>query len=119
SRLLELEQIKSFERNPGVYNDVLSGALLQIASFEYAPLDSRLRHIIAKEKEVPRFLDAARSNIDKPPAVYLKVAIEGFKGTLDFVQNDLPKAFAAVKDAKLQADFKKSTQTAGEALAKY
>ena len=119
SRLLELEQIKSHERNPGLYNDVLSGALLQIASFEYAPADARLRSIIAKEKLVPRFLDAARSNVHNPPAVFLKVGIEGFKGTLDFVQNDLPKAFAAVKDAGLQADFKKSTQVAAEALAKY
>jgi uncharacterized protein (DUF885 family) len=119
SRLLELEQIKSYEHNPGVYNDVLSGALLQVAAFDYAPLDSRLRYIIAKEKLVPRFLDAARSNVHNPPAVFLKVGIEGFKGTLDFVQNDLPKAFAAVKDARLQAEFKKSTQVAADALAKY
>src|SRR5581483_6568104 len=93
SRLLELEQIKSYERNPGLYNDVLSGALLQIASFEYAPADVRLRSLIAKEKQVPRFLDAARGNVHNPPAVFLKVGIDGFKGTLDFVQNDLPKAF--------------------------
>jgi uncharacterized protein (DUF885 family) len=119
SRLLELERIKSFERNPGVYNDVLSGALVQVASFEYAPLDSRLRHIIAKEKLVPRLLDAAAANVRNAPAVYLKVAIESCKGTLDFVQSDLPKAFAPVKDAKLQADFKKSTRLASEALAKY
>jgi len=119
SRLLELEQIKSFERNPGVYNDVLSGALLQIASFDYAPLDSRLRHIIAKERLTPHFLEAARANVRNAPAVYLKVAIEGFQGTLNFVQTDLPKAFAPVKDAKLQADFKKSTKAAAEALAKY
>ncbi len=119
SRLLELERIKSFERNPNIYNDVVSGALLQIASFEYAPLDSRLRHVIAKEKLVPRLLDAATANVRNTPAVYLKVAIENCKGTLDFVQNDLPKAFAPVKDAKLQADFKKSTKAAGDALAKY
>src|ERR1044072_7597696 len=34
SRLLELEQIKSHERNPGIYNDAISTGLLQIASFE-------------------------------------------------------------------------------------
>ena len=119
SRLLELEQIKSYEHNPGLYNDVLSSALLQISAFDYAPADARLRSIIAKERLVPRFLDAARGNVHNPPAVFLKVGIEGFKGTLDFVQNDLPKAFAAVKDARLQADFKKSTQVAAEAIAKY
>ncbi len=119
SRLLELETIKSFERNPSVYNDAISTGLLQIASFAYAPADSRIRHLIAKEKQVPRLLDSARANVRNVPEVYVKVALEGFKGTLGFIQTDLPKAFAVVKDAKLQNDFKKSTKTASEAIAKY
>jgi uncharacterized protein (DUF885 family) len=119
SRLLELEQIKSYERRPQLYSDVISTGLLQIATFEYAPADSRIRHVIAKEKQIPRLLDAARSNVRNVPAVYLKVALEGFKGTLAFVQTDLPKAFAVVKDAKLQADFKKSTRVAADAISKY
>ncbi|HVG19933.1 MAG TPA: DUF885 family protein, partial [Blastocatellia bacterium] len=119
SRLLELEQIRSHERNPQIYNEVISTGLLQVATFEYAPADSRIRHIISKEKEIPRLLDAARSNVSNAPAVYLKVALEGFKGTLGFIQDDLPKAFAVVKDARLQADFKKSTRVAAAAVAKY
>src|SRR6185295_14655854 len=119
ARLLDLETIKSYEHNPQVYNDPISTGLLQIAMFEYAPADSRLRGVIAKEKEVPRLLASARSNINKPPAVFLKVAIESFKGTLGFVQADLPAAFASVKDAKLQSEFKKSTKTAADAIAKY
>ncbi len=103
ARLLELEQIKSYERNPQVYNEPISTGLLQIAMFEYAPPDSRLRHVIAKEKLVPRLLDSARANIHKPPAVFLKIAIESLKGTLSFVQTDLPKAFASVKDTVLEA----------------
>jgi len=119
ARLLELEQIQSYERNPQVYNEPISTGLLQLAMFESAPADSRLRRVIAKEKLVPRLLESARSNIRKPPAVFLKVAIDSFKGTLGFVQTDLPKAFASVKDPKLQAEFKKATRTAGEALANY
>jgi uncharacterized protein (DUF885 family) len=119
ARLLELEQIKSYERNPQIYNDPISTGLLQIAMFEYAPADSRIRHVIAKENLVPGLLDSARLNLRKPPAVYLKVAIESFKGTLSFVQSDLPKAFSSVKDQKLQTAFKKSTKTAAEAIAKY
>jgi uncharacterized protein (DUF885 family) len=119
ARLLELEQIKSYERNPNVYNDPISNGLLQLAMFEYASADVRLRQVIAKEKLVGRLLDSARANIHKPPAIFLKVAIEGFKGTLGFVQTDLPKAFASVTDAKLQSEFKKSTKSAGEAIAKY
>jgi uncharacterized protein (DUF885 family) len=119
SRLLELEQIRSFARNPALYSEVISTALLSIASFDYAPADSRIRHLIAKEKQVPRLLDSARANVSNPPDIYLKVALEGFKATLGFVQTDLPKAFAVVKDGKLQNEFKKSTKAASDAIAKY
>ncbi len=119
ARLLELEQIKDYERNPKVYNDVIAQGLLQIAMFEYAPADSRLRHVIAKEKQVPRLLESARANLNKPPAIFLKIALESFRGTLSFIQNDLPKAFASVRDAKLQGEFKKSTKTAATAVAKH
>lgn len=119
ARLLELEEIRSYERNPQVYNEPIATGLLQLAIFQAAPAESRLRQVIAKERLVPRLLDSARSNISKPPAVFLKVAIESFKGTLTFVQNELPRAFSSVNDSKLQIEFKKSTSTASEAIAKY
>src|SRR5437773_5857204 len=119
ARLLELEQIKSYERNPQVYNDPISTGLLQLAMFESAPADSRLRHVIAKENLVPRLLDSARANIRKSPAVFLKVAIDSFNGSLSFVQSDVPKAFASGKDQKLQSEFKKSYTIAGKAIEQY
>jgi len=119
SRLLELEQIKSYQRDPQIYSGIISTGLLQIAMFEYAPADSRLRHVIAKEKAIPRLIDSARDNVKNPPAVFLKTSIEGLKGTLDFIENELPKAFASVKDIKLQNEFKKSTKAAARAVADY
>lgn len=119
ARLLELEQIQTYKRNPAIYSDIIANSLLQIAMYEYAPADSRLRHLIAKEKLVPRLLDAARDNVSNIPSIFLKIALDNFKGTLSFMQKDLPLAFVAVKDAKLQGEFKKSTKTASEALAGY
>ena len=119
ARLLELEQIKSYERNPQVYNEPIATGLLQLAMFESAPAEVRLRQVIAKENLIPGLLDWARANIRKPHAVFLKVAIESFKGTQSFVQNDLPKAFVSVKDQKLQSEFRKSTKKAAESIGKY
>ena len=119
ARLLELEQIKSYERDPKVYNDPIATGLLQLVMFESAPAEVRLRQVVAKENLVPTLLDSARANIRKPPAVFLKVSIEAFKGTLGFVQNDLPRAFASVKDQKLQSEFKKSTKKASESIGKF
>ena len=119
ARLLELEQIKNYERNPQLYNEPIATGLLQLAMFESAAAEARLRQVIAKENLIPGLLDWARANIRKPPAVFLKVAIESFKGTQSFVQNDLPKAFASVKDQKLQSEFKKSTKKSAETIGKY
>jgi uncharacterized protein (DUF885 family) len=87
ARLLELEQIKDYERNPKIYNDVIAQGLMQIAMFDYAPADSRIRHLTAKEKHIPRLLESARANLNRPPDIFLKLALESFRGTLSFVQN--------------------------------
>jgi hypothetical protein len=39
ARLLELEQIKNYERNPKVYNEPIATGLLQLVMFESAPAE--------------------------------------------------------------------------------
>jgi uncharacterized protein (DUF885 family) len=119
SRLLELEQIKSYEHNPQVYSDAISNGLLLQAMFDYAPADTRLRQIVSKEKQVPRLVDSARANVHNIPAPFLKVSLESLKGTLGFVQTDLPKAFASVGDRELQSEFSKTTKSAADAISRY
>ena len=119
ARLLELEQVRSFEKNPSIYSDIIATSLLQTVMFEYAPLDSRLRHVLAKEKLIPRLLDAARLNIGAVPAPFLKMARENFKATLNFLRNDVPAAFADVKDVTLQGELQKTTKKAAAELQKY
>src|SRR5262249_26501279 len=119
SRLLELEQIKSYERNPQIYSDVISNGLLLLAIFDFAPAEVRLGYAISKEKQVPRLIESARSNIHAIPAASLKVSLESLKGTLSFVQTDLPKAFESVKDPKLLAEFTKSTKQAADSISAY
>src|SRR5262249_46428808 len=119
SRLLELEQIKSYTRNPQIYSDTISNGLLLLAIFDFAPAEVRLGYVISKEKQVPRLIESARANVHSVPGVSLKVSLESLKGTLSFVQSDLPKAFEQVTDSKLQAEFKKSTKQAADAIAGY
>jgi uncharacterized protein (DUF885 family) len=74
SRLLELEHVKSYERNPQLYSDIISTSLLYIALFEYAPQEERVHHIVSKEQQIPRFLESARSNVSHPNALLSKIA---------------------------------------------
>jgi uncharacterized protein (DUF885 family) len=119
SRLLELEQIKSYQRNPQVYSDAISNGLLLLAMFDYAPAEIRLGYAISKENHVPRLIASARSNVHSIPAASLKISLESLKGTLSFVQSDLPKAFETVSDQKLLAEFTKSTKRAADAISGY
>jgi uncharacterized protein (DUF885 family) len=119
SRLLELEALKSFQRNPQVYSETISNGLLLLAIFDYAPAEVRLQNVIAKENQIPRLLDSARANIHNPPAVYLKLAAESFRGTLSFIRNDLPKAFASVGDTRLRRRFKQAMARACGAIEQY
>ena len=119
SRLLELESIKSYERNPQIYSDIISNSLLFLAVFDYAPAETRLSAIIAKEKQIPRFLAAAQVNLHNPPSILLKTGLASLRGTLGFIQSDLPPAFGSVHDAKLQGEFKRATATAAQALTEF
>src|SRR5690606_37090037 len=58
SRLFELEQVRTWERSPQHYADIISTSLAGQALFEYAPLEQRARRIVSKLRQVPRLIQA-------------------------------------------------------------
>jgi len=85
----------------------------------FAPLDKRLRSLIARERQIPKVFEAARRNLENPPRVYTEVALQQLPDVTGFFQNDVPAAFASVKDPKLQAEFKASNAEVVRALRNY
>ncbi len=80
----------------------------------FAPAAERLQCVIAREKQLPGILQEARKNLQNPPRVYTEIAIEQLPGIVGFFEKDVPLAFAAVKDAGINAEFQK---TNGETIA--
>jgi uncharacterized protein (DUF885 family) len=119
ARLLELQTIQMWRKDPDVYISDLSYAVFVIMRRNFAPPDDRLRSVIAREREIPKVLDAARQNISNPPKVYTEVALQQLPDIIKFFQKDVPEAFQAVKDPTLLAEFKTSNAAAVEALSKY
>ncbi|HYL97539.1 MAG TPA: DUF885 family protein, partial [Blastocatellia bacterium] len=118
-RLLELEQIRTHERNPRVYGDLISTGLLPLALFEFAPAEQRLRSVIERENQIPKLLDTARENLAGIPEVLLKTSLDSIRGTLNFVRDDLPSAFKQLKDEPLISEFGRSTSTAVSAIEEF
>jgi len=118
-RLLELEQIRQWERNPDRYAGGITYSVFLIMSRNFAPPEERLRSVIARERLMPKVFEAARANLANPPKIYTQVALMQLPGIIHFFQQDVPGAFKEVKDRKLLAEFNQSNQAVIDSLSAY
>ena len=118
-RLLTLESIRAWEKNPDLYSSGVTNAIFVVMSRNYAPPAERLKLAIARERLIPRVFQSARENLKNPPRVYTEVALEQLPGIVSFFQNDVPAAFRQVADAPLKAEFQKTNQGVLDALKAY
>jgi uncharacterized protein (DUF885 family) len=117
--LLELEQVRQWEKNPDRYSSGVTQSVYVIMSRKFAPPEERLRSVIEREKQMPKVFDAAHANLKNPPRIYTEVALEQLPGLVSFFQSDVPSAFAEVKDEKLLGEFKQTNQAVIDALGSY
>jgi hypothetical protein len=108
SQLLSLEVIRNQERNPDLYSSGITASVFAIMERNYAPANTRLRAVIAREQKMPQVLLEARKNLKNPPRIFTEIAIEQIDGIGSFFQNDVPSAFTDATDAKAKADFARS-----------
>ncbi|HSL22642.1 MAG TPA: DUF885 domain-containing protein [Vicinamibacterales bacterium] len=119
SRLYELETVRSWERNPQYYADVLATSLAGQILFDYAPAAERARRVLSKLRQMPRFVQSARENVKDPPGIFIKIALETLRGTIRFLEEDLPIALSSVDDLHLLGDVADASQEGSAALREY
>jgi uncharacterized protein (DUF885 family) len=119
SNLLDLENIRSWEKNPDRYSSGLTASAFGIMSRKFAPADKRLRSLIEREKNMLAVSVAAKENLKNPPRIYTEVAIEQLHGIIGFFQKDVPEAFNDVKDQQLLSEFRTSNMLVITALQDY
>lgn len=116
ARLFELETVRTWERNPQAYGDLLSTSLAGQALFEYAPISERGRRVLSKLRQVPRLMQAARDNVKDPPGIFVKVGLESLRGARRFIEDDLPRAFSALDDLHILGDLADASVEAAQAI---
>ena len=119
ARLFELEAVRTWERNPQCYGDLISTSLAGQILFDYAPLPERARRILSKLRQVPRLIQAARDNIKDPPGIFVKVGLESLRGTLRFIEDDLPRALGALDDLHVLGDLADASTEASRTIGAY
>ena len=119
SQLLEIENIRQWEKNPDTYSSGITSSVFAVMSRNFAPAGERLKSVIARERLAQRLLGQARANLRDPPRIYTEVAIEQLPAIIQFFKDDVPAAFKAVTERQLVDEFRESNQAVIDSLGSY
>jgi uncharacterized protein (DUF885 family) len=116
--LFEMQDMSVFERNPMVY--ARAGDVNVYIKRNFAPLEDRVRSLVAIESQIPNILIAARTNLEeKLPRPFVELAIQIARGSADFLKKDLVAAVSGLKDEQLRVAFQAANRKAANALSDY
>jgi uncharacterized protein (DUF885 family) len=117
--ILTNDVIRQWTLDPDVYSSGVARAAYMIMKRKFAPAAERLKTLVAREQQMPAFLDEGRKNLDNPARIFTEIAIEQIDGNIRFFRNDVPAAFSEVKDKTLLDEFAKTNRAVMAALAAY
>jgi uncharacterized protein (DUF885 family) len=117
--LLTLQTIRPWQKNPDIYSSGITSSAFGLMQRKFAAPEVRLQALIARERQMPAALAAARKNLDNPPEIYTRIALEQLPGLVRFFQRDVPAAFSTVTDTSLQQQFSASNGAVVKALQDY
>jgi uncharacterized protein (DUF885 family) len=116
--LFEMQDMSVFERNPMVY--ARAGDVNVYIKRNFAPLEDRVRSLVAIEAQIPNILIAARTNLNETlPKPFVELAIHIARGSADFLKKDLVAAVAGLKDEQLRVAFQNANRKAANGLNDY
>ncbi|GIU14227.1 DUF885 domain-containing protein [Shewanella morhuae] len=88
----EINSFKSWQWDPSSYN--VSGGFAQIINENFAPLDDRLRSVLARLENVPAYYIAAQTNINNPTLEHTELAVLQNQGAFSVFSDELLKQLA-------------------------
>ncbi|OJT16482.1 hypothetical protein BO221_49870 [Archangium sp. Cb G35] len=119
ARILDIEEVRNWERNPNTYLSVASSSVYALINRDFAPLEQRMRSAVARMARLPEVFAAGKAALKNPPRLWTEIALQQANGTRSLFASTLPQAFAPVKDAALQESFAREQAKALAALEDY
>ncbi len=119
SQRLDIEEIRQWERDPGIYLGTISDGITNLVIRDFAPEEVRLKRVIQRLEKVSRLLSDARRNLKAPPRVLTEMAQDSIPDLIGLLERDTPLAFKGLKRSPLAKRFKEATASAIAALRGY
>jgi uncharacterized protein (DUF885 family) len=116
--LFRFEEKQAYRLNPMTYAGVLDVNIY--IKRDFAPLEDRVRSLIAVLAEASRIMAAARSNLaDALAKPFVETAIQVAEGSAEFLSKDLVAALKDLKNEALHKEFVAANQRAIAELRAY
>ena len=96
--LFMITEVQEYKWNPTMYNP--GDGIYNILARDYAPLPERLEAVKSRLLKIPAMLEAARANLDNPPAVMTETAIRQNPGVINLVMDGLQPYLDEVPEMK-------------------
>ena len=114
----DIVTFKSWQWQPSQYNVGNDFGLM--LNTEYAPLETRLRQVMARLAKVPAYYDAAKDSINEPTLEHTELAILQNKGATSVFDDELVKKVARSKlSAAEKAMFQSRLEKARAAISNF
>ncbi|HYE65626.1 MAG TPA: DUF885 family protein, partial [Pyrinomonadaceae bacterium] len=115
-QLLELEEIRMWQRDPNIYNRLAAASIDNILKRNYAPIEQRLDALLARERQIGRLLDEARANLETPPRIYTEMALSQVRGSIEFFSSVVPQMFERAGGGRLSAERKAEFEATNQSV---
>ena len=110
------ENTQRFADDPRVYNEYISDSVFLLLTQSRLPKETNVANAIARMKQIPRIVSAARENLKSPPRVVTETATRQNKGSIGFYESDI---FHFVGDSPQLPALKAEAARAVSALKEY
>ncbi|HWN96469.1 MAG TPA: DUF885 family protein, partial [Methylomirabilota bacterium] len=83
------ENTKRFAEDPRVYNEYISDSVFLLLTQSRLPKETNVANAIARMKQIPQIVAAAKQNLKNPPRVVTETAARQNKGSIGFYESDV------------------------------
>jgi len=116
--IFDFEDMRSYTGNPMTYAGALDVNVY--IKRNYAPLEQRVRSVIAVLQQASNLMATARANLaESLPRPYIETAIQVAEGSVEFLSKDLPAALDGLTNEPLRAEVVKASRQAIAELESY
>jgi uncharacterized protein (DUF885 family) len=93
--LLELEKVGIPKIMPSMYPDTCLYGVFILTARDFAPMEERIPNILSRLDQIPAFLDTGKRNLERPPEIYTRVAMDVAAGGAEFMDETAQYVAAA------------------------